>query len=81
VVLADIHNPGWIATIDGREAPILRANCALRAVAVPEGKHEILYRYRPASLRRGRVVSLISAAVLLGGLVLTWRRTRGARSP
>ena len=32
LVLADNHAPGWSATVDGRAAPLLRANHTLRGV-------------------------------------------------
>ena len=50
VVLVDGYDPGWRATIDGRGVPVLRANVAFRAVAVPPGRHVIEYRYRPTSV-------------------------------
>ncbi|HYN04853.1 MAG TPA: hypothetical protein VE359_20550, partial [Vicinamibacteria bacterium] len=39
VVLVDGHDPGWRVRVDGRPAPLLRANVAFRAVAVPAGRH------------------------------------------
>ena len=75
VVLADSEHPGWVATVDGKGTPILRADCALRAVTVPAGRHDIVFRYRPASLIYGRLVSSLCAFLLAIGMVLAWRRT------
>ena len=47
VVLNDVWHPYWIAEVDGRETPILRANVMFRAVAVPEGRHEVRFRFEP----------------------------------
>jgi hypothetical protein len=47
VVLNDIYHPAWTATVDGEPAPVLRANVMFRAVAVPEGRHELRFAYRP----------------------------------
>src|SRR5262249_15849170 len=56
--LSDQDYPGWEATVNGRPAPILRANYAFRLVEVPTGASEGRFRHRPASLRWGIGVSL-----------------------
>jgi hypothetical protein len=63
VVLTDQYFPGWIATVGGASAPILRANYAFRAVEVPAGHSVVEFRYAPRSLRIGALVSV--ASVLL----------------
>jgi hypothetical protein len=77
VVLTDPWYPGWQATIDGKAAPVLRADYALRAVRVDEGKHRVVFRFRPASVRIGVVASLVGLGAI-AALVL--RRGSGARA-
>src|SRR5262249_47775066 len=60
-VLTDAWFPGWEAQLDGAPAPVLRANLAFRAVAVPAGEHELVLRYRPRPLRAGLAVAAIAA--------------------
>ena len=43
------HYPGWIAELDGRQTPILRADVLFRAVEVPAGRHTVVFRYAPLS--------------------------------
>jgi hypothetical protein len=74
LVLSDSYHPGWTASVDGVDTPVLRAHTALRAVRVPEGRHRVLFLYRPRSLRAGAGVSLLSLAILAGLLLL--RRIR-----
>jgi len=50
LVLHDIYYPGWIAEIDGRSAPILRADELFRAVELPAGTHRVMFRFTPFSL-------------------------------
>ena len=58
VVLLDAFDAGWRARVDGREAPLLRANTAFRAVPVPAGRHLVALRYRPRPVVVGLLVSL-----------------------
>ena len=47
LVVSDGFVPGWRAELDGRPTPILRADYAFRAVAIPAGRHTVVMRYRP----------------------------------
>lgn len=83
LVLTDVHYPGWRATLDGADVPILRADYAFRAVAVPPGRHRLEFRYRPASVRYGAVLSA-TGLVLLGFTLLprtAFARRRPPTSP
>jgi hypothetical protein len=73
-VVLDPWFPGWTATVDGRPAPLARANFAFMAVPVPEGRHLVRLSYRPTQLGRGLAVA--GAAALLLVAVLAWRRKR-----
>ena len=63
LTLADTHYPGWTARVDNVERPILRANVALRAVAVNPGERVVEFRYEPDSVRTGALL------MLAGGLI------------
>lgn len=65
VVFSEIYYPaGWVATIDGKEAEILRANYAFRALEVPSGEHEIVFRFDPQSYKTGANISRVTSALL-----------------
>ena len=70
LVLADAWFPGWTATLDGTPTPVLRANYLVRAVAVPAGRHEVVFSYDPPGYATGRTVSGIAWGVLGAALVL-----------
>ncbi|WP_071901266.1 YfhO family protein [Cystobacter ferrugineus] len=79
LVLNDAYYGGWTASVDGEPVPILPANGAVRAVAVPPGEHQVVFRYRTPGLALGAGVSLGTLLVLLGvDGVLRRRLTPGA---
>ena len=75
LILADTWYPGWIATIDGRPAPIDQAYLALRGVVLEQGDHRVEFHYQPAAALIGAVMSAIG---ILGACALAlWdRRSR-----
>jgi len=73
VVLTDTWYAGWTATVDGEETDILLANGLYRAVAVPAGRHEVVFEYRPRSFAIGAALSGLSALLLLA-VAWTWGR-------
>jgi Bacterial membrane protein YfhO len=65
LVVGDAVQQGWVATVDGRPAPLVAADHALAAVPVPAGTHTVALAYRPPGQRLGAVVSIGSVVVLL----------------
>jgi hypothetical protein len=70
VVLNDTMFPGWEATLDGRQVPILDANVLFRGIVVGAGRHVVEYRYRPLSYMLGAAISLLTLAAALIIVVL-----------
>lgn len=71
--LSDTYYPGWKAYIDGKEAPILRADYAFRAVAVPKGNHTVMFVYKPLSFALG-LIGAISGIFCLAVVSLFMRK-------
>ena len=70
-VFSDIYYPaGWKAFIDGKETPIIRVNYALRGLKIPAGKHDIIFKFEPATFFLGRKISAISSVLLLIGVAI-----------
>lgn len=74
--LADLYYPYWTATVDGRPAPVLRADYLLRAVPVPAGRHRVVFAYRSPVVRRGLEISLASLVLVLLLIAVGWWRGR-----
>ena len=67
VVLADTYYPGWNATVDGKIAKIYEVDLAFRGVLVPNGEHDVVFRYQPRSVYLGAgltLAGLIGAGVI-----------------
>ncbi len=77
LVLSDNYYPiGWHAYVDGQPAQTLLANYAFRGVEVPAGKHRIEWRYASTAYTMGLFISLGALAVIVGMLVIGWRKSK-----
>jgi hypothetical protein len=75
LLLNDRWTPDWKVTIDGKPAPLLRANFLMRAVAVSEGSHTVEFHFEPpAGTLWISVAALAAAAACIGILVVSGRR-------
>jgi len=74
LVLSDTFYPGWEATVDGALSAIRRTNCNFRAVEVPKGKHTILFRYRPASVTYGIILTILGSLMTIAGYAFALRK-------
>jgi hypothetical protein len=70
LVVAESYYPGWKATIDGEPAEVLRANFLSQGLVVTEGKHAVVFRYDPDSVRYGTLLSGVGVLGLLG--IIWW---------
>lgn len=48
---SESYFPGWRAWVNGQEVRILRSNYAFRALSLPAGASQIVFRYVPVSFR------------------------------
>lgn len=80
VVLNDTAYPGWVASVDGRETPIVTTNYMFRGIVVPAGRHVVEFRYRPNSFRTGLLITFVSL-LICAGLLVASSLTRRRRAP
>jgi len=64
------YDKGWNAYIDGNLVPNIRADYVLRALKIPAGKHEIVFKFEPQTVVLGEKIAYASSGVLYGALVL-----------
>ncbi|MGZ5353191.1 MAG: hypothetical protein ACXWYN_10505, partial [Actinomycetota bacterium] len=81
VVIRTTWERGWEATVDGRPAPLLRADGFLQGVPLTAGRHEIRLVYRDPAIGRGLLGSVIAWAAFAGlaGAMALRSRRRSAR--
>jgi hypothetical protein len=73
LVLGEIYYPGWEATVDGRDAEVLRVDAGLRGVALEAGKHDVVLTFVSPPVRRGAVISIAALALCAAGMVISGR--------
>src|SRR6187402_379129 len=78
VLVSENWDAEWRATVDGRDARVLRGDGTLITVPVPAGARDIALRYEGRAYARGRLVTVASLIIIAFGLAgpSAWRRRR-----
>jgi hypothetical protein len=63
---SEAYYPGWRASVDGREVPLVLTNAAFRGLPLEAGRHRIEMVFRPVTLWYGAAISLLGLAAVLG---------------
>jgi hypothetical protein len=64
LVLTDNYYDAWHVYVDGTPAKLLRAYGSFRAVAVPAGTQQVLFKYNSQRYRIGKLVTLTTSLYL-----------------
>lgn len=70
LLLSEMHYPGWRAEVNGVERPLVRANYALRALALQPGDRDVRIVYDPPSLKLGALITALALLVAAALLIL-----------
>ena len=65
LVVLDNYYKAWKATVNGNDAPMLRANHTFRAIPVPAGPHEVVMRYDASYIAPWAYLSGITLLILM----------------
>jgi len=66
VVFSEIYyDKGWNVYVDGEQKPYFRADYVLRAMLVPAGNHEIVWKFEPVVYHTGGTIAAISSVLIL----------------
>ena len=82
-VFSEIYFPwGWTATIDGKDAQIGRVNYVLRALRIPAGQHNVVFRFDPQSIHtteRTAYVAIILVYLAMAAAFVFALKSEGCR--
>ena len=76
VVVSDLWDASWRATLDGQPVDVHRANITLRGIPVGQGSHILKMTYAPKSVRRAFQASFAATGLLLLWATIIWRSRR-----
>jgi uncharacterized membrane protein YfhO len=68
VLVAENWYLDWHATVDGKDAPVLRGDQTFLTVPVPPGARRVELAYRSARYRTGRLISIVATLIAVGCL-------------
>lgn len=79
LVLSHSWQPGWRATVDQVEVPVVRTNGLVLGVPVPPGRHVVIMRFRPPGLHLGFLITVLALVSLFLRTLLDLGRRASAR--
>jgi hypothetical protein len=77
LVVSAGYDPGWGATVDGRHTQVFETDGMLRGVSVSPGHHVVDFHFTNPDEKRGRLITLIAAIVVVGLAVAPRRAVTG----
>jgi uncharacterized membrane protein YfhO len=82
-VFSEIYYPaGWNVYLDGKKSDYAKVNYVLRGMPVPAGKHEIVFKFEPASFYTGLKLiylgNILFYLALAAALFALWKQRKTA---
>ena len=71
LLLNDKFAPGWIVSVDGKAAPLLRCNYIMRGVFLEKGEHTIEFRFQPPLTTLYVSLGAWGAGLLIAGFLIS----------
>jgi len=65
LVVSENYFPGWSALVDGKAAPVVRADFNLMAVALPAGAKSVQLRFDDPAYEKGKTLTLVALALAI----------------
>lgn len=82
MVLSEMYYPkGWKAFVDGEETDILKVNYAFRGMILEPGTHDIQLVFSPQTFTTGRLISICTLLLILGGVFIGYKTQNREKQP
>ena len=78
LLVSENYYPGWRATVDGKEAPVGRANITLIGIQLPEGGRKVELTFDSPTYERGKLITLFALGLTLVLIIFGIIRERKA---
>jgi hypothetical protein len=69
LLLNDQYDPNWRVTVDGKPAPLLRANFIMRGVYLTQGEHNVEFQFSLPVKPLYVTISAMAVGILLSGVL------------
>ena len=79
LIVSEAHHSGWRVELDGRKAETIRVDGDFLGCVVPPGRHEVAFRFDPASDRQGRWLSGLGLVLIVALATFDLARRAGPR--
>jgi len=79
LVIRDVFDPNWHATVDGHPAPVVPVDGLVQGVRLGPGRHTVVLAYDDPSIGEGLLASLLVLLGLFGTSLVLWLRGRSRR--
>lgn len=79
LLLAEMYDQNWQATVDGQPVDVTPANYLLRAVRVPAGQSQVVFQYVDPWFQVGSIISIVSlllTAAIMAASLMRMRRNK-----
>jgi hypothetical protein len=77
LVISNNYHPGWKADVDGKATRVMHANYIMQAVALPAGKHEVRFTFRPTLIIAGLAFTGSSWCIIIAVLFIGLLQRQG----
>jgi len=76
LILSNVYYPGWQAYVDGNKTEIKKVNFMFQSIIIPNGQHEVEFKFRPQSFYNGLYLSILGIILTITSGLYLWRKSQ-----